>query len=156
MSETLVAQGPNLPKKSLSNVQIQAARAYGTGMKRGEIAKAMVEALSPNTVGRPMEIRMQAARSKLRRWERLQHFRDYVYNHAVANVDMQIPMVLNGVVQRAIRGRVDAARLALEITGRHNPKGEQAAPTVVVAIDGIARPTVRQIGDAEVVDAEPS
>jgi len=78
-----------------------------------------------------------------------------VYNTAVTQVDMQTPAILNGVVSRAVRGRVDAARLALEITGRHNPKGDQAAPTVVVAIDGISRPqTPVQIADAEVVDAD--
>lgn len=156
MSETMVARAKNPSKKSLSALQIQAARAYGTGMPRREIAKAMMEALTPTTVGRPREVRMQAARHKLRTWERNQAFRDYVYNHAVTNVDMATPAILNGVVQRAVRGRVDAARLALEITGRHNPKGDNAPPTVVVAIDGIARPTVKQIADAEVVDAEPS
>jgi hypothetical protein len=65
-----------------------------------------------------------------------------------------MPRILDGVTARAVRGRVDAARLALEITGRHNPKGEQNAPTVVVAIDGIARPSTIQIGEAEVVDAD--
>ncbi len=83
-----------------------------------------------------------------------QTFRDKVYSMAAVNLDMVIPQVLNGVAQRAIRGRVDAARLALEVTGRHNPKGEQNAPTVVVAIDGISRPqSPVQIGDAEVIEA---
>jgi hypothetical protein len=156
MSETLVAQGPDRPKKSLSAIQVQAAHAYGHGMTRREIAKAMLEALQPNSVGKPVEFRLMRARQRLRNWERNQAFRDRVYNTAVTNVDMATPMILNGVVQRAVRGRVDAARLALEITGRHNPKGEQAAPTVVIAIDGIARPQTRQIADAEVVDVEPS
>jgi hypothetical protein len=154
MSETLVA-GANKPaKRELSDVQLQAARAYGHGMRRGEIATAMLEALTPTTVGKPMEFRRGRALKKLRFWERKQYFRDAVYAEAVTNVDMQIPMVLNGVVNRAVRGRVDAARLALEITGRHNPKGEQNAPTVVVAIDGIARPSTIQIGEAEVVDGD--
>lgn len=150
--------GANKPaKKSLTNVQRQAANAYGHGMSRREIAKAMVDVLAgPTTVGKPMDFRLARARRRLRYWEKNQAFRDAVYNSAAVNLDMQIPLVLQGVTQRAIRGRVDAARLALEVTGRHNPKGEQAAPTVVVAIDGIARPSVRQIGDAEVVDAEPS
>ena len=116
----------------------------------------MVEALSPTTVGKPMDFRLRRANRKLKAWERNQKFRDFVYREAITTVDMQVPLVLEGVVQRAIRGRVDAARLVLEITGRHNPKGEQSAPTVVVAIDGISRPSVRQIADAEVVDAEPS
>jgi len=89
----------------------------------------------------------------LRRWERKQAFRDHIYNVAITSVDMAMPAVLNGVVSRAVRGRVDAARLALEITGRHNPKGETNAPVVVVAIDGINRPQAPiQIADAEVVE----
>jgi hypothetical protein len=121
-------------------------------MSRREIAKAMVEELSPTTVGRPMEFRLMRARRRLRGWERRQQFRDLVYSTAITEVDMAIPAVLNGVVSRAVRGRVDAARLALEITGRHNPKGEQNAPMVVVAIDGIKRPGPIQIADAEVVE----
>jgi ribosomal protein L13E len=156
MSEALAAPAPNRPNRELSELQIQAALAYGRGYRRREIAKAMVDALSPTTVGKPMDFRLGRASRKLKAWERNQKFRDYVYQEAVTKVDMQVPLVLDGVVQRAIRGRVDAARLILEITGRHNPKGEQAAPTVVVAIDGISRPSVQQIGDAEVVDAEPS
>ena len=151
----MVARAKNPAKRELTDIQIQAANAYGHGMNRREISKAMVEVLSPTTVGRPMEFRLQRARRRLRSWERIQAFRDMVYNTAVTQVDMQTPAILNGVVSRAVRGRVDAARLALEITGRHNPKGDQAAPTVVVAIDGISRPqTPVQIADAEVVDAD--
>jgi len=146
--------GADKPSKSeLSELQKTAANAYGHGMSRREIAKAMVEQLSPTTVGRPMEFRLMRARKKLRIWEKNQAFRDLVYSTAITNVDMAMPAVLNGVVSRAVRGRVDAARLALEITGRHNPKGETNAPVVVVAIDGINRPQAPiQIADAEVVE----
>jgi hypothetical protein len=154
MDQSLVVGADKRPHRELSDVQIQAATAYGHGMSRNQIAKAMVEVLSPTTVGRPTEFRLQRARRKLRQWERKQVFRDRVYAGAITNVDMQLPMVLNGIVGRARRGRVDAARLALEITGRHNPKGEQNAPVVVVAIDGIQRPGPIQIADAEVVEAD--
>jgi len=154
MSESLVA-GADLPaKKSLSQLQIQAAHAYGAGMTRPQIAKAMLEGLSPNSVGKPRQYRLRLARARLRKWEGNQTFRDRVYETAIRDVDMKMPLVLNGVVGRAIRGRVDAARLALEITGRHNPKGEQSAPMVVVAIDGIKRPGPIQIEDGEVVEAD--
>jgi hypothetical protein len=154
MDQNLVAGAAKPSTRELSALQIQAATAYGHGMNRRQIAKAMVEGLSPTTVGRPMGFRLQRARAKLRVWERNQKFRDQVYAGAITNVDMALPMVLNGVVSRAKRGRVDAARLALEITGRHNPKGEQSAPMVVVAIDGIKRPGPIQIEDGEVVEAD--
>lgn len=91
-----------------------------------------------------MEQRLVYARSKLRRWERKQAFRDMVYNTAVMEIDMNVPGVLQGVLKKARRGRVDAARLVLELTDRHNPKGDSSAPSVVVHIDGIPRPQVRQ------------
>ena len=153
MSEALVARTKNPAKKSLSQIQIRAAQAYGQGHSRREIAKAYLEHLSPNSVGKPTAYRLRLARSRLRKWEMDQTFRDKVYSMATVNLDMVIPQVLTGVAQRAIRGRVDAARLALEVTGRHNPKGEHAPPTVVVAIDGISRPGVTQIADAEVIEA---
>jgi hypothetical protein len=155
MSQSLVAGAGKPAKKSLTKLQISVANAYGRGMTRTEIAKAMVEHLVPHTVGQPADYRLARARSKLRRWERNQLFRDRIYHVAITDVDLAMPAILGGVVGRAVRGRVDAARLALEITGRHNPKGEQNAPMVVVAIDGIQRPGPIQIADAEVVD-EPS
>jgi hypothetical protein len=154
MDQSLVA-GANKPaKRELSQLQISAATAYGHGMSRREIAKAMLEHLTPTTVGKPMDFRMKRATRRLRLWEKNQVFRDRVYSGAITNVDMAVPSILNGIVGRARRGRVDAARLALEITGRHNPKGEQNAPVVVVAIDGIQRPGPIQIADAEVVEAD--
>ena len=149
----MVARAKHSTGRELTRLQLQVATAYGHGMSRREIAKAYLEHLVPHTVGQPMEYRLTRARSTLRRWERKQNFRDKVYSSAITNVDMAMPAVLNGVVQRAVRGRVDAARLALEITGRHNPKGETNAPVVVVAIDGINRPQAPiQIADAEVVE----
>ena len=127
----------------LSELQHHAARLYGTGMKRAQIARALIDYLSPTSRGKPMEQRMALARTKLRRWERRQLFRDEVYKHAVMEVDMNVPGVLQGVIKKARRGRVDAARLVLEVTGRHNPKGDTAAPAVIVHIDGIPRPQVR-------------
>jgi hypothetical protein len=154
MDQSLVAGADKPAKRELSKLQIRVAEAYGNGMSRAQIAKAMLEHLSPNSVGRPLENRLKLARHRLRNWERKQEFRDRVYNVAITDVDLAMPAILGGVVGRARRGRVDAARLALEITGRHNPKGEQSAPMVVVAIDGIKRPGPIQIEDGEVVEAD--
>ena len=145
--------GRTRPTKELSELQLAAARAYGSGYTRNQLAKALLEHLTPTSVGRPMAERLKSARKKLKRWEFNQKFRDEVYNTALTGVDMAIPEILAGVTRTAKRGRVDAARLALELTGRHNPKGEQAAPTVVIAIDGIPRPQEPvQIEDAEIVE----
>jgi len=80
------------------------------------------------------------AYGKLRRWERTPKFRDLVYQVAVVELDMSTPQILQGVANKAKRGRVDAARLALEVTGRHNPKGQEKPTEIHVQIANIPRP----------------
>lgn len=150
-SSGLELQQPHDQNGQLSALQEHVARLYGHGMKREQVAKGLLDHLCPQN-GRRYSERVRYARNKLRKWERRQLFRDLVYTTAVQEVDVQLPLVLKGVTDKAKRGRVDAARLVLELTGRHNPKGEQAAPTVVIAIDGVPRP--KQIGEAEVIDAD--
>jgi hypothetical protein len=74
----------------------------------------------------------------------------------VVDLDLSTPDILKGLARKARRGRVDAAKLALEITGRHVTKGEATMPNIVVQIGGLPRPTRRpdRIEDAEVVDVE--
>jgi hypothetical protein len=142
---------PFSPETKLSTLQVHAARHLGNGISAKRVAMAMVDHLAPGDGVTPRHKRVQRAYSRINYWKRDQAFRDAIYAAAVVQVDTRLPQVLNGITEKAIRGRVDAARLVLELTGRHNPKGEGHSPTVVVAIDGIARPEVRQIGDAEVV-----
>jgi hypothetical protein len=146
----------NLPEPLADRDTLRAhvAKLYGQGMRRPQIAKAMYRYLSVNSE-RPIEQRIRAARSKLKRWEREPAFRDLVWELAVVELDMDSPAILRGIARSAKRGRVDAAKLSLEITGRHVTKGDQTAPNITIAFAGIPRPGPIQIADAEVVD-EPS
>jgi len=63
-------------------------------------------------------------------------------------------MILTGIAKKAQRGRVDAARLALELTGRHNPKGEQAPTQVAIIFQGIPRPMADPKAIPPTVDME--
>jgi hypothetical protein len=123
-------------------VRITAARLYGRGFNRSQIARALLEVLVPrNTKARTDEQKMTHARAKLRRWERNQEFRDLVYQHAIVDLDMSTPGILVGLAKRAKRGRVDAARLALELTGRHSRNEDASGPAqVTVNLIGVARP----------------
>lgn len=131
-----------LPNAEMSwdAVRETAARMYGQGIKRTVIARALVYYLVPNNRHRPLEQRLAQARSKLRGWEQSKQFRDKVYELAVVQLDMSTPEILLGVAKKAKRGRVDAARLALEVTGRHNPKGDVAPTQVAVVFTGVPRP----------------
>jgi len=115
-----------------------AARLYGRGMKRNEVAKILRVQLAPTA--RNGTEQMKYATRTLRRWERNQDFRDLMYVHAVNQLDLETPKILQGVASKGRRGRVDAARLALEITGRHNPKGDSQPAQVAVVIAGVPRP----------------
>lgn len=96
-------------------------------------------------------------RKRLRAWEETQWFRDAVYDYAVQKLDMAVPKIFNGLANRARRGRVDASRLVLEVTGRHNPRGEAQTPAVIqISFGGaLPRPDNRpQLDSADSVDGE--
>lgn len=128
----------------VDEIQAAAARLYGLGYKRAQIARILFDHLAPlhreGKRDRTVEERQSLARNKLRRWERTQKFRDLIWNQAVVELDLETPAILKGVASKAKRGRTDAARLALEVTGRHNPKGEDKPTEIVVHIGNIPRP----------------
>lgn len=126
------------------------AKLYGMGFQTKEIARALVDYLQPNE-DKPMDQRLADARRKLRRWVTQESFRDAVYKSAVVKLDMESPKILAGIAKQAKRGRVDAARLAFEITGRHTAKGDQAPTQVAVIIGNVPRP---ERSAAEVVQFE--
>jgi hypothetical protein len=123
------------------DVRETAARLYGRGYRRNQIARALMDHLYPQDgVARTEEQKLSTVRSKLRRWEYSQEFRDLVYRYAVVDLDMDTPAILTGISRRAKRGRVDAARLALELTGRHSKEDSSAPVNVTVNLANVARP----------------
>jgi hypothetical protein len=151
ISPTVVANGsveakvnPNAEftaQMDWDDVRLTAARLYGRGYKRAAIARALLEHLvPPNTKARTEEQKLSQAYQKLRRWERAQEFRDLVFQHAVVQLDMETPAILVGLSKRAKRGRVDAARLALEITGRHTKEDQSSVTNVTINLANVPRP----------------
>ena len=136
----LVENGELEVSPTTDQLQDAVAKLYGRGFKRPDIARALLPYLTAGTNPRTEEERLASARAKLRRWEQSQKFRDLVYKYAVVKVDMGMPEVLDGVFRKAKRGRVDAAKLLLEITGRHSSKEATAEANVTVQIANIPRP----------------
>lgn len=131
--------------KHRERVREAAAKLYGQGYERKHVARIMVDHLVPNKyfddgTEKPEEQRLSQARSRLRTWERDPKFRDLIWNLAVVKLDLQTPEILGGIAKKAKRGRVDAARLALEVTGRHNPKGDVQPTQIALVVNGIPRP----------------
>jgi hypothetical protein len=135
-----------------------AAYLFGLGYDRQAVSKAIVDLLYPNSNGdRPQNLKK--TRQRIRNWESKQWFRDMVYDKAVIALDMSTPQILAGVKSKAKRGRVDAAKLALAITGRYQEKSSEIPSAVTINLVGIPRPATvveanesDSIGLAEIVD----
>lgn len=118
-----------------------------------EIARILADYVVPNEPDRKLQLKK--TRTRLRNWGRSQVFRDAIWEEAVSRADMRTGEILDGVISKARAGRVDAARLALEVTGRHSPHTEIQPAQVNVVFEGVPRPqSPRQIGDGEVVDVD--
>src|SRR5215469_16885817 len=103
-----LAQGRVVLEKD--EIQIQAARLFGQGYSVAQVARIMVNHLSPRK-DRTHEKRLIAARSKLKRWMKAEDpwFRNLVYENAVVKLDLESPKILMGVSKRAQRGNIQAA-----------------------------------------------
>lgn len=132
-------------------VRRRAAELFGQGFTVPQIARVLVDQLVPvATRKKPLEQKLSQARRKLRMWKYNDEFRDMVYQCAVTELDWETPKILRGIMGAAKKGNVPAARLALEVTGRHDPKGDAVPTQVVVAFSGIPRPE----GSAGAVEAD--
>jgi len=140
----------------LSAVQLTAAKLYGRGLGRAQIAAALVDVIVPLNPQRwlPLKERKKRARRRLKSWEASIIFRDMVWEHAVVKMDMRAGQILDGVFGSAVRGRVDAAKLALEIAGRYSPKDQQQ-PTNVAIVFGSAVPRPQMAQPQEVIEVDP-
>jgi EAL domain-containing protein (putative c-di-GMP-specific phosphodiesterase class I) len=117
----------------LEEIRLQAAKLLAAGFHPKAVATAMKSYLSPTANER-------SAYHKLNRWRyKDKAFRDLIYEQAVLKLDLNSPDILDGIRRSARRGRVDAARFALELTGRH-VKEEQQVTQVNVVLNNIARP----------------
>jgi hypothetical protein len=118
---------------TLEQVRLRCAELLAAGFNSEQVGIAMAKHLSPTANPR-------SAKHKLRRWmHNDKQFRDLIYEAAVTRLDLASPDILNGLKRSAVRGRVDAARFALEITGRHTST-EQSVTQVSVVLNNIPRP----------------
>ena len=118
---------------------LHAARLFGSGYHRVAVAKAIYREYFPGRTDSP-ELLTKMVRNVLRKYEKQQWFRDLVWDEALVELDMAGPAILRGVAGKAKRGRVDAAKLALGITGRYVDKANETPSAVTINLVGIPRP----------------
>jgi hypothetical protein len=111
----------------------KAAELLGVGFSARQVGMALAKWISPT--GSP-----RSSVETVRRWmKRDPAFRDMIYQASVVRLDLRSPHILDGVAKAAMRGRVDAARLALEITGRHQ-HDDAPVTQVAIVLNNIPRP----------------
>ena len=120
-------------------IVLRAAELYGLGYSRKQIAPVLVKQLYADKESGP-DAKLAAAKARLRHWEQKQWFRDLVWDRAVVELDMSTPQILRGVLKKAKRGRVDAAKLALGITGRYKEKDDSVPAAVTINLNTVPRP----------------
>lgn len=127
-------------------LRLRVAKLYGRGLSRQKIAAALYEELTARRKLADRDTRLQLAIRKLRKWENEEEFRNLVWDGAVAELDMDAPLILRGVSRKARTGRVDAAKLALAVTGRHQPLAEQGglANVQIVFATELPRPALQE------------
>jgi hypothetical protein len=109
---------------------------------RGEMMSDIVRRLQYHICGHEPDRkkRLKKTRQRLRMWLSSQKFRDALWDEAVLQLDIDSPRILQGVSRKAQAGRIDAAKLALEITGRHAPNAEVTPAQIHINFGDIPRP----------------
>jgi hypothetical protein len=130
---------PSVPEAKLTPIQVMAAQLLGRGYSRAQVAERLVDYIITKS-RRDRSTRLRMCRNRIRKWEKTQDFRDALWDTAVIQLDLDSPAILAGISRKARAGRVDAAKLAFEVTGRHDPKGDHGLTHVEVSFNGIPRP----------------
>lgn len=130
---------------------------YGQGVARRKVAALMLKFLAPPDGEADRSKRMRTAIKRLKQMEERKWFRDALWDHSMIQADLQTPQIIQGVVRKAKRGRVDAAKLALGLVGRYEegPGVQQATQVNVVFGAEVPRPSNRSMerqGEADVVE----
>jgi hypothetical protein len=112
---------------------------YLQGLTRRKVARLLVDHLARPQQDPKRQLRL--ATRRLKNMERARWFRDALWERAMIAADLRTPQILKGVVRKAEEGKVDAAKLALSITGRHTEQGDVQATQVNIVFGGdLARP----------------
>jgi len=134
------------------HVQLMAARLLAQGKPPSVVARTLKHLLlTKYELTKPAVKQQLRASRKLRQLQRKKAFRDLVWQFTVERLDSRTPEIMDGVADRAAAGRVDAAKLALEVAGRYSPKGHDQPTAVQIVVNGVPRPMAVSTG-SEAID----
>lgn len=139
-------------RNEVSPLQYLVVQHLARGWLLPEVARKFAAQLAPHEANR--DKRLKKARTRIRHWMASQKMRDLMWEETMVGLDMDSPLIVRGISRKAKAGRVDAARLALELNGRHAPQTEVTPASINIQFGDIPRPR-RSSDDADVVDVDP-
>lgn len=137
------AEPPEFPEKHWHKLKRATLRLHLEGHQEpGAIARRLSIAYFPEHQQGPELIKK--LRNIVRKWQRERDYLDALWRHSKEALEGEAPSILQGIAMKAKQGRVDAARLAFEITGQHSPKKDSSPTHVQVVFAGLPRPELPQ------------
>jgi hypothetical protein len=153
---TLASKKELTPLQKLTPIQKRLLIWMAKGKPAVQFANENAAAIVPKHSGDEKKLRSKA-RGRVRKWSHTEHFRQALWDWSVSELDLTSMDILQGIAAKAAAGRVDAARLALEITGRHAPNSDIQPAAIQIVMNQVPRPQPVAFIDAdaeEVVDVE--
>ena len=146
-----IVDQPSSHPEEFTVIQFLVVQGYASGASVGAIARKYANHLVPHEPNE--EMRLKKARTKIRKWIRTQKFRDAIWAQSVVELDLESPAILKGITRKARAGRVDAARLAFELNGRHSPHTEVQPAAINITFGSVPRP-LPPVDPEEIVEGE--
>jgi hypothetical protein len=156
MEAVKIVKKPSGHPRELTALQMAVLQSLARGENIPDTARRYQHQLSPHEMNRSK--RLQKARQRIRRWLGTQKYRDLLWEETMIGLDIDSPQIVRGIARKAKAGRVDAARLALELNGRHAPQAEVTPAQINIQFGNIPRPRRASNFDSdghEIVDADP-
>jgi hypothetical protein len=115
----------------LSKPQMAVAQAMADGMSGAQVARKIAK-------GNPQKAKLW--RKKIRAWSTNPHFQKAVFDLQRGEVVMGLGPAMKGLSNRAARGRVDAVKLMLAVSGMHNDRVDHSHSGEIQINVSIPRP----------------
>ena len=148
-----IVDKPSNHPREVTGLQMLVIQSLAKGHALPDVARRLQHQLVPHEKDRYK--RLQKARQRIRRWLGTEKMRDLLWEETMIGLDIDSPQIVRGIARKAKAGRVDAARLALELNGRHSPQAEVTPAQINIQFGNIPRPRRSASEGHDVIDADP-
>lgn len=153
METVKIVNKPSSSPREVTALQMAVLQSLAKGENIPDTARRFQHHLVPHEHDRKR--RLWKARARIRRWLSTQKMRDLLWEETMVGLDIDSPQIVRGIARKAKAGRVDAARLALELNGRHAPQAEVTPAQINIQFGNIPRPRRDHSDGHEIVDVDP-